>query len=347
MLTPVVPVAAAPSGAGAELVARVEGLRRRVPVRHARGAARRVDTGADARPRGDPGPGARRGSAHRHARVEPRRPRSARGRVPAQRGVVVARARCSDRFDLVAFDPRGVGESEPIECVDSLDPLFDQSFQPATDEERGALVAAVTSLAQQCAARNGDAARARVDRRRGARPRTTARRAGGAAPVVRRVLVRHVPRCELRARRIPTGCARSCSTGPSIRRCPRAAVTLGQARGFEHALDDFLADCSDHRALRVPPRGRRRGRVRRVARRRPPRHRSPPAIPTAARSTRPASTRRCSSSSTSAAPRGPASPTRSPTPRRATRRRCSRAPTRSSVAPTTVATTTCSSRSGR
>ena len=61
-----------------------------------------------------------------------------------------------DRFDLVAFDPRGVGESEPVECVDSLDPLFDQSFQPATDEERGALVAAVTLLVQQCATRNAE-----------------------------------------------------------------------------------------------------------------------------------------------------------------------------------------------
>src|SRR4051812_28082288 len=54
-----------------------------------------------------------------------------------------------DRFDLVAFDPRGVGESDPIECQSSLDPVFDQSFGPTTAASRAALVDSVTALAQQ------------------------------------------------------------------------------------------------------------------------------------------------------------------------------------------------------
>ena len=41
-----------------------------------------------------------------------------------------------DRFDLVAFDPRGVGRSDPVHCVSTLDPLFDQSFEPTTVESR-------------------------------------------------------------------------------------------------------------------------------------------------------------------------------------------------------------------
>src|SRR6478752_5837505 len=61
-----------------------------------------------------------------------------------------------DRFDLVAFDPRGVGQSEPIECLDSLDPVFDEEFEPATDAARTDLVHEMMSLAQQCATRNGD-----------------------------------------------------------------------------------------------------------------------------------------------------------------------------------------------
>ena len=43
------------------------------------------------------------------------------------------------------------------------------------------------------------------------------------------------------------------------------AVTLGQARGFEHALDDFLADCSDHRGCAFHHGGDAAGGVRRVA----------------------------------------------------------------------------------
>ena len=38
-----------------------------------------------------------------------------------------------DRFDLVSFDPRGTGATMPIDCVDSLDPLFDTSFSPTND----------------------------------------------------------------------------------------------------------------------------------------------------------------------------------------------------------------------
>src|SRR5438874_8497443 len=51
-----------------------------------------------------------------------------------------------DRFDLVAFDPRGVGQSDPVACEDSLDGLFDQSFQPSTTAARAALVDAMKSL---------------------------------------------------------------------------------------------------------------------------------------------------------------------------------------------------------
>ena len=61
-----------------------------------------------------------------------------------------------DRFDLVSFDPRGVGHSSPIRCEDSLDGLFDQSFQPSTSAARTGLIDGVIALAQACAARSGN-----------------------------------------------------------------------------------------------------------------------------------------------------------------------------------------------
>ena len=56
-----------------------------------------------------------------------------------------------DRFDLVGFDPRGIGESEAVHCGADVDPVFDQSFSPTTPRERAALIAAFRTLVDACA----------------------------------------------------------------------------------------------------------------------------------------------------------------------------------------------------
>ena len=67
------------------------------------------------------------------------------------------------RFDIVAFDPRGVGESRPrIDCVDDLDPFFALDPTPDDDVERAALVDADRAFAEACSARSGDALLANV-----------------------------------------------------------------------------------------------------------------------------------------------------------------------------------------
>ena len=137
-------------------------------------------------------------------------------------------AEVRDRFDLVAFDPRGVGESEPIECADSLDPVFDQSFQPATaaarlgPRGRGHLLGAAVRGAQRqisshtcrpptrCATSNSSVSPWGIGASRTSATPT--------APTS----VRATPR------RIPIGCERSCSTGPSTRRCRRARSPSGR-----------------------------------------------------------------------------------------------------------------------
>ncbi len=71
-----------------------------------------------------------------------------------------------DRFDIVAFDPRGVGESTPaIDCVDDLDPYFSADPTPDDDAEHAALATLSEEFADACAARSGSALLANVSTR--------------------------------------------------------------------------------------------------------------------------------------------------------------------------------------
>jgi len=150
-----------------------------------------------------------------------------------------------DRFDLVAFDPRGVGGSQPIQCTTSLDPFFDHPFQPASPAERSALVAAATAVAQQCAARNGDYL-AHVGTAEAVRDLERLRVALGddVLSYVGYSYGTYLGAAYAQAH--PDRVRAFVLDGPIDPTLSARATTLAQARGFEHALDDFLADCSDN-----------------------------------------------------------------------------------------------------
>lgn len=61
-----------------------------------------------------------------------------------------------DRFDLVAWDPRGTGKSGQIVCVDSLDPYFAIDLSPDDAQEWAAADAAAADFGARCAERNPD-----------------------------------------------------------------------------------------------------------------------------------------------------------------------------------------------
>lgn len=62
-----------------------------------------------------------------------------------------------DRFDIVGWDPRGTGLSEPaVDCVDDYDHYFGPDSSPDTDAERQALIDAGTEFGAACESKDGD-----------------------------------------------------------------------------------------------------------------------------------------------------------------------------------------------
>ena len=68
-------------------------------------------------------------------------------------------SRIRDRFDIVGFDPRGVGASDAIDCTEDLDPYFDAEWSPDDEAERAELAAATQELVQACVETSGDVLR--------------------------------------------------------------------------------------------------------------------------------------------------------------------------------------------
>jgi len=59
-------------------------------------------------------------------------------------------------FDIVGFDPRGTGDTEPIECVRSLDEVLGFDYSPDSPDERESLEAGVEEFTRRCEERHGD-----------------------------------------------------------------------------------------------------------------------------------------------------------------------------------------------
>jgi pimeloyl-ACP methyl ester carboxylesterase len=61
-----------------------------------------------------------------------------------------------DHFDIIAWDPRGTGESTPaVDCVDTFDEYFGLDSPPETPEEKQALIDASQAFNDKCAENSG------------------------------------------------------------------------------------------------------------------------------------------------------------------------------------------------
>jgi pimeloyl-ACP methyl ester carboxylesterase len=152
-----------------------------------------------------------------------------------------------DRFDLVAFDPRGVGRSDPIVCADSLDPLFDEAFSPRTDAERADLVDAAGAVAQGCEARSANLL-GHVSTQNTARDLDRVRAALGQRRVTFLGSSYGSYLGAIYATLFPRRVRAMVLDGAIDPGESAADAVVGQAKGFEAELDDFLADCDRRHA---------------------------------------------------------------------------------------------------
>ena len=62
----------------------------------------------------------------------------------------------AEHFDLIGFDPRGVGASTPLSCGSTMDAYYRLDPSPDNQEEYDTLAAAARSIAQECEATDGE-----------------------------------------------------------------------------------------------------------------------------------------------------------------------------------------------
>ena len=60
-----------------------------------------------------------------------------------------------ERFDIVGFDPRGTGQSDPVNCKADMSSYYRLDFSPDDDAERAALVSGIQSFVDACARNEG------------------------------------------------------------------------------------------------------------------------------------------------------------------------------------------------
>ena len=152
-----------------------------------------------------------------------------------------------DRFDIVGFDPRGTGSSDPVDCVSDaqLDAYVAGDPSPDTAAERAAYAGILRSFGRGCVQRSGDLA-AHLSTVEAARDMDVLRAALGemrltyfGASYGTKLGATYADLFPHRAGRLVLDGAVDLSIGPR-------ELALEQAGGFETALRAYVQDCVDH-----------------------------------------------------------------------------------------------------
>lgn len=147
-------------------------------------------------------------------------------------------------FDVVGFDPRGVGESTPVECLDDeeIDVLVAADGTPDDQGEIDRLVELSQDLAMSCA-QNAGALLAHVDTASAARDMDILRAAVGDERLTYLGKSYGTFLGATYAELFPQRVGRLVLDGAIDPSLSSEELNLGQARGFEQALTAFVTDC--------------------------------------------------------------------------------------------------------
>jgi pimeloyl-ACP methyl ester carboxylesterase len=149
-----------------------------------------------------------------------------------------------DHFDIVGFDPRGVGESTPIDCLpdDQLDTLIAADPDPDTAAEIQASVDLLRQFTAGCERRSGDVL-AHVSTVEAARDIDILRVLVGEEKVDYLGASYGTYLGATYAELFPQRVGRMVLDGAVDPSLPPAKMTLVQAAGFQTALRAYVADC--------------------------------------------------------------------------------------------------------
>lgn len=152
-------------------------------------------------------------------------------------------ARLRERFDIVGFDPRGVGRSVRIDCTDRLDPYYALEFAPDDETERAALVEGNRDLVTACEERAGKLLPF-VSTERTARDMDRIRAALGEEKLTYLGFSYGTYLGALYAEQFPNRVRALALDGAIDPALDGSDTQVQQAVGFERSLDAFLADCA-------------------------------------------------------------------------------------------------------
>lgn len=160
-----------------------------------------------------------------------------------------------ERFDIIGWDPRGTGESDPpIDCIDNYDEYFAGDAAPQTSESREAVLATAQRFGEQCQTNSGDILHF-VGTNASARDMDVIRRALGEEQISYFGFSYGSELGAVWATLFPDTVRAMVLDGAADPDADPLESSLEQLRGFEASLTAFLADCSERESCAFHNRG--------------------------------------------------------------------------------------------
>ena len=168
----------------------------------------------------------------------------------AEQASQVFRSALTDHFDVVGFDPRGTGESAPVDCLsdEQMDAFLQADPVPDDEEEIGEVVDGLDDFWAGCVANTdggADGIVAHVTTIEAARDMDVLRAALGEAQLIYFGASYGTKLGATYADLFPDKVGRLVLDGAVDVSLDSVSLSLGQAAGFERALTAYVDDCVD------------------------------------------------------------------------------------------------------